>query len=207
MTRTRTLLRDYWPRTSRVDDLKAALFEFVGTTMFLLLAFGGTQASNEVVGSGLERSLYIATAFGLSLLVSAWFFFRATGGLFNPDVSLALLLVGCISPTRFVLYCIAQMVGAIAAAGIVLGLTPGSITYKYVFFPVYSRHDELVDAHLAQFPPGISTSLKACSSRCLSPPRSVLRCSCWRPKSIVRLHLLPYVVFRSSSYMDIQKQG
>jgi aquaporin related protein len=117
-----------------VDDLKAALFEFVGTTMFLLLAFGGTQASSEVVGSGLERSLYIATAFGLSLLVSAWFFFRATGGLFNPDVSLALLLVGCISPTRFVLYCIAQMVGAIAAAGIVLGLTPGSIQYKYVRF-------------------------------------------------------------------------
>jgi aquaporin related protein len=117
-----------------VDDLKAALFELVGTTVFLLLAFGGTQASNEVVGSALERSLYIATAFGLSLLVSAWFFFRATGGLFNPDVSLALLLVGCISPTRFVMYCIAQMAGAIAAAGIVLGLTPGSITYKYVRF-------------------------------------------------------------------------
>jgi aquaporin rerated protein, other eukaryote len=117
-----------------VDDFKAALFEFVGTTMFLLLAFGGTQASHEAVGSTLERSLYIATAFGLSLLVSAWFFFRATGGLFNPDVSLALLLVGCIGPTRFVLYCIAQMVGAIAAAGIVLGLTPGALSYKYVFY-------------------------------------------------------------------------
>lgn len=125
----RTLLRGY---TTLVVDVKAALFEFVGTTLFLLLAFGGTQGSHEVEGSSLERTLYIATAFGLSLLISAWFFFRATGGLFNPDVSLALLLVGCIGPGRFVLYCIAQLTGAIAAAGIVLALTPGSLTYKYV---------------------------------------------------------------------------
>ena len=129
-----TLLKDYWPNTTLVDDAKAAAIEFVGTTVFLLLAFGGTQGSHEVLvqGSDLERALYIATAFGLSLLVSAWFFFRATGGLFNPDVSLALLLLGCIGPTRFVLYCIAQLTGAIAAAGIVLALTPGPLTYKYV---------------------------------------------------------------------------
>jgi hypothetical protein len=195
MPRTRTYLRDYWPRTSPVDDLKAALFEFVGTTMFLLLAFGGTQASHEAVGSTLERSLYIATAFGLSLLVSAWFFFRATGGLFNPDVSLALLLVGCIGPTRFILYCIAQMVGAIAAAGIVLGLTPGALSYKYVFYvagllcfshrSVHSTLPQptgwydpflLVNAYLARSPLRISTSPKGCLSRCLSPPHSVLQC-------------------------------
>ena len=141
----RTALRDYWPHTTLHKDVKAALFEFVGTTMFLLLAFGGAQAAHEVQGSALEQSLYIATAFGLSLLVSAWFFFRATGGLFNPDVSLALLLCGCIGPTRFVLYCIAQMTGAIAAAAIILGLTPGPMTYEYVsqrfspsFLPLFS---------------------------------------------------------------------
>jgi len=135
----RTALRDYWPHTTLVKDVKAALFEFVGTTMFLLLAFGGTQASHEVQGSAVEQSLYIATAFGFSLLVSAWFFFRATGGLFNPDVSLALLLCGCIGPTRFVLYCIAQMTGAIAAAAIILGLTPGPMTYDPVLAPNVNR--------------------------------------------------------------------
>ncbi|KAI0287316.1 aquaporin-like protein [Russula brevipes] len=126
----RTSLRDYWPKTTFVDDVKAALFEFVGTAMFLLLAFGAVQGSNEVLGSPLERTLYIATAFGLSLLVSAWFFFRTTGGLFNPDVSLALFLVGCIGPMRFIFYCIAQLTGAIAAAGIVLALTPGPLSYN-----------------------------------------------------------------------------
>ena len=113
-------------------DVKAASFEFVGTTVFLLLAFGGVQASHDVEGSALEQTLYIATSFGLSLLVSAWFFFRATGGLFNPNVSLAMLFAGCIGPMRFILYFVAQLTGAIAAAGIVLALTPGPVTYEYV---------------------------------------------------------------------------
>jgi aquaporin related protein len=145
-----TFLGDYWPKTTLADDAKAAAVEFVGTTMFLLIAFGGIQGSHEVgLGSDLERALYIATAFGLSLLVSAWLFFRATGGLFNPDVGLALLLLGCIGPTRFVLYCIAQLTGAIAAAGIVFALTPGPLTYKYV--PM------LLDA--APVPPGALPSI------------------------------------------------
>lgn len=76
-------------------------------TVFLLLAFSRTQGLHEAVqGLDLERALYIALAFGLSLLVSAWFFFHPMGGLFNPNVSLDLLL-GCIMPLRFVLYCIA----------------------------------------------------------------------------------------------------
>ncbi|KAI0247033.1 aquaporin-like protein [Lactifluus subvellereus] len=123
-------LRGYWPDTTFVDDLNAAGFEFVGTTVFLLLAFGGTQGSHEVLGSDLERALYIATAFGLSLLVSVWFFFRTTGGLFNPNVSLALLFIGLIGPLRFMLYFIAQLAGAITAAGIVFALTPGPLTYN-----------------------------------------------------------------------------
>ena len=127
-----TLHRNYWPKTRPIDDLKAAVYEFVGTTMFLLLAFGGAQSAHSVQGSALEQSLYIATAFGLSLLVSAWLFFRTTGGLFNPDVSLALLLAGCIGPTRFVLYCVAQLTGGIAAAAIVIALTPGQLSFKYV---------------------------------------------------------------------------
>jgi aquaporin rerated protein, other eukaryote len=126
------MARPFWPNTSLSNDVKAAFFEFVGTTMFLLLAFGGVQASHDVQGPAIEQTLYIATSFGLSLLVSAWFFFRATGGLFNPQVSLALLLAGCIGPMRFILYCVAQLTGAIAAAAIVLSLTPGPVTYEYV---------------------------------------------------------------------------
>ncbi|CAL1716141.1 unnamed protein product [Somion occarium] len=114
------------------DDLQAALLEFVGTTFFLTLAFGGVQA---VTGAGemsqassvIEKVMYISLSFGFSLLVSAWLFFRVTGGLFNPNVSLALLLTGIIGPVRFVLFCIAQLVGGITAAALVLALTPGPL--------------------------------------------------------------------------------
>ncbi|KZP22634.1 aquaporin-like protein [Athelia psychrophila] len=69
---------------------------------------------------------------GLSLIVSAWLFFRITGALFNPNISLALLLVGAIRPVRFVLYCIAQMLGAIAASALVLALLPGNLASNNV---------------------------------------------------------------------------
>ena len=176
-TRSRTThLRTFWPNTSLAHDMKAAAFEFVGTTVFLLLAFGGVQASQDVQGSSLEQTLYIATSFGLSLLVSAWFFFRATGGLFNPDVSLALLLAGCIRPMRFVLYCVAQLTGAIAAAAIVLALTPGPLSYKYVLRAFLHPQAHRFNLYLARSPPKTSTSLRACLSRCSSPQHSALLC-------------------------------
>jgi aquaporin related protein len=113
-------------------DLWGASLEFVGTFFFLLLAFGGVQAASvtQSPSSGPTFLLYASMCFGFSLLVSAWLFFRVTGGLFNPNVSLALMVVGIILPVRFVLYCVAQMVGAIAAAGVILALTPGPCSFK-----------------------------------------------------------------------------
>ncbi|KAF8622002.1 hypothetical protein AX15_007356 [Amanita polypyramis BW_CC] len=118
------------------EDLKAAFLEFIGTTFFLLLGLGGIQASageSEMSSATtrIEQVLYISTCMGFSLLVSAWLFFRVTGGLFNPNVSLGLALVGVIRPVRFVLYCIAQLVGAIAGAALVHALTPGPLSVKY----------------------------------------------------------------------------
>ena len=117
-------------------DIHAALLEFCGTTTFLTLAFGGVQAasieasSEGLAQSSVERTMAIPLSFGISLLVSAWLFFRVTGGLFNPNVSLALMLVGVIGPVRFVLYCVAQLAGGIAAAALILGLTPGPLQSK-----------------------------------------------------------------------------
>jgi len=121
------------------DDCLAAILEFIGTTFFLVLGFGGIQASSDASRSSssasssssvIEQVLYISTCMGLSLLVSAWLFFRVTGSLFNPNISLALLLVGILPPVRFVLYTIAQLAGAIAAAAIVSSLTPGPVIFK-----------------------------------------------------------------------------
>ena len=118
------------------DDCLAAALEFIGTVFFLLFGLGGIQAATTEStaanrpSSTLEQVLYISTCMGLSLLISAWMFFRVTGGLFNPNISLALLLVGSLGPVRFVLYCVAQLVGAIAASAIVRGLTSADLSVK-----------------------------------------------------------------------------
>ncbi|CAE6467129.1 unnamed protein product, partial [Rhizoctonia solani] len=102
------------------NDLYAAALELMGTILFLLVGLGGIQAaaysSQASLGGAsnsanrvqsIEQLLYISVSMGLSLLVSVWLFYRVTGGVFNPAVSTALLLVGAIGPVRWVLYCLA----------------------------------------------------------------------------------------------------
>ena len=65
--------------------------EFVGTYLFLFFAFAATQVANTPP-SDLDKPastatlLYISLAFGFSLAVNVWIFFRISGGLFNPAV-------------------------------------------------------------------------------------------------------------------------
>ena len=63
--------------------------EFVGTILFLWFAFAATQiANNEPTADPLVRLLFISMAFGFSLATTAWVFYRVSGGLFNPAVSI-----------------------------------------------------------------------------------------------------------------------
>lgn len=68
--------------------------------------------------------MYIALSFGLSLLVTAWVFYRVTGALFNPAITFALWLIGGLTAFRASLLAVAQVLGGIAAAGLIAGLTP-----------------------------------------------------------------------------------
>ncbi|KAG9027874.1 Aquaporin-4 [Tulasnella sp. JGI-2019a] len=129
------------------QDMQAAVLEFCGTFIFLLLGLGGIQAaavSNEAAlsatsatdsGGGvsvnrvasIDQLMFISAAMGLSLLIAVWLFYRVTGGVFNPAVSTALLLVGAIGPVRWALYCAAQLIGGIAAAAVLQALLPGPL--------------------------------------------------------------------------------
>lgn len=113
--------------------------EFVGTFMFLFFAFAGTQVANTPAtaagsqstdlpqGPNPSQLLYISLAFGFSLAVNAWVFFRVSGGLFNPAVTLGLCLIGAVPWARGGLVFIAQMLGAMTSAGVVKGLFPGPL--------------------------------------------------------------------------------
>ena len=69
--------------------LIAMIGEFVGTTLFLWIAFSAAQVANTITPAGTTDSgqiFYLALAFGFSLMVNAWVFYRISGGLFNPAV-------------------------------------------------------------------------------------------------------------------------
>lgn len=81
-------------------------------------------------GSVVMRLLFIALAFGFSLAVNAWTFFRISGGLFNPAVTLAMCVIGAVPWVRGGLLFVSQMVGAICSAAVVSGLFPGDLTVQ-----------------------------------------------------------------------------
>ncbi|KAH8589057.1 aquaporin-like protein [Bisporella sp. PMI_857] len=123
------------PATAR-NHFVATSAEYVGTTLFLFFAFSGTQVAllagptqPSVVGavSNPARLLYIALCFGFSLAVNAWVFFRISGGLFNPAVTMGMCLVGALPYVRGLLLTISQILGGITAAAICSALFPGPL--------------------------------------------------------------------------------
>ncbi|MDI1487019.1 MAG: Aquaporin-1 [Ramalina farinacea] len=118
----------------------AMLGEFVGTIAFLFFAFAGTQVANissntntgntvitTVQQKNPSQLLYISLSFGFSLAANAWVFFRISGGLFNPAVTVGMVLIGAISWVRGVLLFIIQLCGGMAAAGLVKALFHGEL--------------------------------------------------------------------------------
>ncbi|KAI9151323.1 Aquaporin-1 [Paramyrothecium foliicola] len=110
------------------------LGEFCGTFMFLFLSYIGAQTAivsndpSDPQAPLLPQSLfYIAASFGTAVAVNVWIFYRVTGGMFNPAVTLGLVLVGAVKPLRGLYVFITQLVAAIAAAAVVDGLIPGPL--------------------------------------------------------------------------------
>ncbi|KAB8278303.1 aquaporin-like protein [Aspergillus minisclerotigenes] len=115
------------------NNFVAVVGEFVGTFMFLFFAFAGGQVSNtpkpaEGAAPNTSNLLYLSLSFGFSLLVNVWTFYRVTGGLFNPVVTLALCLCGGMHPVRGVLVFASQIIAGIASAGVVSCLFPGPLS-------------------------------------------------------------------------------
>ncbi|KAE9364590.1 aquaporin-like protein, partial [Stipitochalara longipes BDJ] len=118
----------------------AVIGEFLGTILFITLAFAGVEtasaSSNKNQGDGVSTEtnshspaqlLYIALAAGFSLAITAWTFFRISGGLFNPVISFGMALIGAITWARCILLIIAQSAATIAASYIVSALFNGGL--------------------------------------------------------------------------------
>ena len=93
--------------------MKKYLSEFIGTLVLVLLGCGSAAIAGSVLGT-----LGIAFAFGLAIVAMAYSIGRISGCHVNPAVSLAMLLSKKMDVKDFVGYVVAQVLGALAGAGI-----------------------------------------------------------------------------------------
>lgn len=95
--------------------LKKGIAEFIGT--FVLVLFGTGAA---VLGGGIEGigTLGIAMAFGLSIVAMAYSIGTVSGCHVNPAVSIAMYVNKRISITELAYYIVGQVLGAVAATGV-----------------------------------------------------------------------------------------
>ena len=103
--------------------------EFLGT---FWLTFGGCgsavlAAAFPNLGIGFAG---VSLAFGLTVLTGAYAFGPISGGHFNPAVSAGLAAAGRFSWGEFVPYVIAQVIGAVAAAGVLYVIASGKAGFS-----------------------------------------------------------------------------
>src|SRR6187549_1167701 len=106
------------------SNLKKWSAEFLGT---FWLTFGGCgsavlAAAFPGVGIGL---LGVSFAFGLTVVTGAYAFGPISGGHFNPAVSVGLAVAGRFRAAELPGYVIAQVLGAVAAAGVLYLIATG----------------------------------------------------------------------------------
>ena len=107
---------------------KRAAAEFFGT---FWLVFGGCGAAVlaagfPAVGIGFAG---VALAFGLTVLTMVYAVGHISGGHFNPAVSVGLVVGKRFPASDLLAYVIAQVVGAIAAAGVLYVIASGTVGF------------------------------------------------------------------------------
>jgi len=121
--------------SSLEGHIVAASGEFVGTFMFLFFAFSGqlmitNQASDRSIlngGTSSQQHIFTALVYGFSLLVNVWAFFRISGGLFNPAVTIGMVVAGQLPFIRSLFLVPAQLLACMCAGGLVECMFPGDI--------------------------------------------------------------------------------
>ncbi|KAK8136413.1 aquaporin rerated protein [Apiospora sp. TS-2023a] len=131
------LFKQHTHTTTLQQHVVAATGEFVGTFMFLFMGYSGhlmildqAAAGGSSVASlslGFLSTMAVGFTYGFSLLVSVWAFYRISGGLFNPAVTLGLSLAGQLPWTRAAFLMPTQLIACMCAGGLVRAMFPGDL--------------------------------------------------------------------------------
>ena len=104
--------------------------EFIGTALLVFFGCGTTVAAAALLGAmGMLAAAFctltVAAAFGLAVTVLTLAFGRISGGHLNPAVSVALCVSGGMSVRDCICYVIAQFLGSIGGAALLMAVVGG----------------------------------------------------------------------------------
>ena len=102
-------------------NTRAYLAELLGTFLFFAIGLSSVQAVG-VLGAAAPLLVVVPLAFGFGLLAAIFAFGHLSGGHFNPAVTVAMVIDGRTTPSDAAGYIVAQVIGAIGAAALVLVL-------------------------------------------------------------------------------------
>jgi aquaporin Z len=107
-----------------IFTMNKLLAEFIGTFTLVLFGCGAAVLAGDQVGQ-----LGIAFAFGLAIVAMAYGIGRVSGCHINPAVSFGFFVSGRMEAREMVFYWLAQIVGAVAGASILLMIALGAPGY------------------------------------------------------------------------------
>jgi aquaporin Z len=108
-----------------VVSLKKYIAELLGTGILVFVGVGSAVIAGKQIGF-----LGIALAFGLTLLAMVYAIGSISGCHINPAVSIAMLVAGKMKVKDAVGYIVAQCIGAVIAAGLLLFIASGEAGYS-----------------------------------------------------------------------------
>jgi aquaporin TIP len=108
-----------------IDPIRRGVAEFVGAFTLTFVGAGSIIAANGIHDPSL---IGIAIAHGVAIAVMVSALGHISGGHFNPAVTFGFLLTRRITPALGVLYWVAQLAGAAAAALLLKAFLPHALT-------------------------------------------------------------------------------
>lgn len=100
--------------------LQQSVAEFIGPFALVFLGAG------SIIMTGGENLVAIGLAHGLAIAVMIAAAGHISGGAYNPAVTVGLAIAGKLTPQQTIAYIVAQLAGAVAAAGALVAIFPES---------------------------------------------------------------------------------
>lgn len=104
------------------DLWAAAIAEFIGPFALVVAGVGAIVSTQNLSDGGNLVAVSLAHGLAIGLMVAA--LGHISGGHFNPAVTISMLATGEIGITRAITYVVAQLLGAMAGAGVLTLIFP-----------------------------------------------------------------------------------